>query len=139
MSGKQQAFGRLNRMLKKPFCELGDDKPEAYPTQPINDLGASWGKPPGLPRAFSTSFWYMKRSSAALCVFAATAALLPACGRAHIGNLETESSSVELGSAEVVRTRIEMKAGELRINGGAKRLLEADFRYNVARSKPEVN
>ena len=31
-----------------------------------------------------------------------------------------------------------MGAGDLEVTGGAEKLLEADFAYNVARLKPEV-
>jgi hypothetical protein len=38
-----------------------------------------------------------------------------------------------------VRVEIEMAAGELEVSGGATDLLEADFTYNVAELKPEVD
>ena len=49
-----------------------------------------------------------------------------------------ESRSVEAGEVESVRAQVEMGAGELRIRGGAQKLLEADFEYNVPGWKPEV-
>ena len=55
-----------------------------------------------------------------------------------IGDLQTESRSGERGSADSVRVEIEMGAGELELAGGAAGLLEADFTYNVAEFKPEV-
>jgi hypothetical protein len=49
-----------------------------------------------------------------------------------------ESSSIERGNAEMVRAEIKMAAGELRVSGGASKLLEADFRYNIPFLKPVV-
>jgi hypothetical protein len=66
--------------------------------------------------------------------------LLTRCGsNAKVGALQTESQSVELGDAKSVRVEINMGAGDLEVTGGAEKLLEADFAYNVARLKPEVN
>jgi hypothetical protein len=59
--------------------------------------------------------------------------------RLRIGPLQTESRSVERGGAESVRVEIDMGAGELAVTGGAAGLLEADFAYNVADFKPEVD
>ena len=56
----------------------------------------------------------------------------------EIGDLHTESPSVELGGAESVHTEIEMVAGGLKVTGGADELLNADFTYNVAAWKPEI-
>jgi hypothetical protein len=55
-----------------------------------------------------------------------------------VGELQTESRSVERGGAESVRVELEMGAGELAVAGGAAELLDADFTYNVAELKPEV-
>jgi hypothetical protein len=55
-----------------------------------------------------------------------------------VGELRTESKSVELGDAKSVSVKIKMGAGDLKVTGGAKKLLEADFTYNVAKLKPEV-
>ncbi len=65
--------------------------------------------------------------------------LLSACGsRPRVGALRNESQSVELGDAKSVRVRINIGAGDLRLTGGAEKLLEADFTYNVALLKPKV-
>jgi hypothetical protein len=65
--------------------------------------------------------------------------LLTGCGsQARVGALQTESQSVELGDARSVRVEINLGAGDLQVAGGAEKLLEADFTYNVARLKPEV-
>jgi hypothetical protein len=72
-----------------------------------------------------------------LVLFAAL--LLAGCGsRARVGALRSESQSVELGDANSVRVEITFGAGNLELTGGAKKLLEADFTYNVAKLKPEV-
>jgi hypothetical protein len=57
---------------------------------------------------------------------------------ARVGELRTESQSVELGDAGSVRVEIDLGAGDLEVTGGAQKLLEADFTYNVAELKPEV-
>ena len=67
------------------------------------------------------------------------AVLLAGCGSgARVGALRSESQSVELGDASPVRVEINLGAGDLNLTGGAEKLLEADFNYNVARLKPEV-
>jgi hypothetical protein len=61
------------------------------------------------------------------------------CGSGvRVGELQTESQTVELGGATSVRIEIDMGAGELDVTGGAAELLEAGFTYNVAEMKPEV-
>jgi len=55
-----------------------------------------------------------------------------------VGELRTESKSVELGDAKSVRVKMVLGAGNLVVTGGAEKLLEADFTYNVAKLKPEV-
>jgi uncharacterized protein DUF2154 len=67
------------------------------------------------------------------------ALLLVSCSSdARVGALQNESQSVELGSAKSVRVEINQGAGDLKVTGGAAKLLEADFNYNVAKLKPEV-
>lgn len=56
----------------------------------------------------------------------------------RVGELQTESRSVKLGDAKTVRAEIQMGAGEMKLAGGARELLEAEFSYNVGRWKPEV-
>jgi N-terminal domain of toast_rack, DUF2154 len=80
-------------------------------------------------------FWKGARLTLVLCVVL----LLAACGsQLRVGALRTESQSVELGDANAVGVEISMGAGELTVTGGAEKLLEADFTYNVAELKPEV-
>jgi hypothetical protein len=65
--------------------------------------------------------------------------LLAGCGsQLKVGALRSESQSVELGDAKSVSVKINMGAGNLQLTGGADKLLEADFNYNVAKLKPEV-
>ncbi len=52
--------------------------------------------------------------------------------------MHTESQSVELGDATSVRVEINFGAGDLQLSSGAEKLMEADFTYNVAKLKPEV-
>ena len=60
-------------------------------------------------------------------------------GGVRVGELRSESQTVELSGATPVHVVIEMGAGELVVSGGAAALLEADFTYNVAELKPEVD
>jgi N-terminal domain of toast_rack, DUF2154 len=80
-------------------------------------------------------FWMViKPALLLLCVL-----LLAGCGsRTRVGELRTESRSVEMGDANPVHADIEIGAGSLELSGGAQKLLEADFTYNVDRLKPEV-
>jgi hypothetical protein len=67
------------------------------------------------------------------------AVLLAGCApRVSVGELRSESQSVELGDARSVHVEIDFGAGDLEVTGGAEKLLEADFNYNVARLKPDV-
>jgi hypothetical protein len=58
--------------------------------------------------------------------------------RVSAGETRTESKTVALGAAHSVRVSLNMKAGELKVGGGATQLLDADFAYNVREWKPEV-
>ncbi len=82
------------------------------------------------------------RSSRGIALLAMAAILLAAAGcfggGATVGELRTESETVELGDGTPLRVEIEMAAGELEVSGGAAELLEAEFTYNVDELKPEV-
>lgn len=56
----------------------------------------------------------------------------------EVGELQHESQTVELGEAKTARVKVDMGAGELTIRGGADSLMEADFTYNVADWRPQV-
>jgi hypothetical protein len=55
------------------------------------------------------------------------------------GQERTETRTVELDNSEEVRAELKMGAGELRVRGGAAKLMEARFVYNRLRSRPEVS
>jgi hypothetical protein len=82
------------------------------------------------------------KRSRGIALLAMVTVLLAASGCAsgvRVGKLQTESETVELGGATSVRVEIDMGAGELNVTGGAAELLEANFTYNVAELKPEVD
>ncbi|HEY6293406.1 MAG TPA: toast rack family protein [Terriglobia bacterium] len=68
---------------------------------------------------------------------------VPACFIGHdnvtTSELRAESKSVQLGGAKSVQVQIKMAAGDLKVEGGASDLLNAEFTYNVPRWKPEVS
>ncbi len=55
-----------------------------------------------------------------------------------IGDLQTESQTVELDDADAVDVEIQMGAGELDVSGGASELLDASFTSNVAELSPQA-
>lgn len=69
--------------------------------------------------------------------------LILSCGflprRTAVGETQTDIQTIELGSADQVKIRVNMGAGELSVAGGADNLLDASFRYNVAAWQPRVN
>ena len=65
--------------------------------------------------------------------------LLLTSGCVEVGELQTESRSVDLGNADSVDIELDMSSGTMNIAGGAHDLLNADFMYNVAAWKPEIN
>jgi hypothetical protein len=82
------------------------------------------------------------KNSKGIALLAMVAILLAAsgCGRgARVGELRTEYETLGLGDAGPVRVEIDMAAGELEVAGGAAELLEANFAYNVAELKPEID
>jgi hypothetical protein len=82
----------------------------------------------------------MKTKHLLINVVVLAALLLASCSSddVRVGELRTESKSVELGNARSVRVKMVLGAGDLVVTGGAKKLLETDFTYNVAKLKPEV-
>jgi hypothetical protein len=71
----------------------------------------------------------------------AAAFFLGACGpqRVEVGELQTESRSVDPENADSVRANLRIGLGELNLTGGADSLVEADFAYNVAAWRPGVS
>ena len=81
----------------------------------------------------------MKRLVVLVVLVVAAAVVLSSCGGQRVGEMQRQSQSVDVGEARSVRADLEIAAGELNLTGGADRLMEADFSYNVADWEPEVN
>jgi N-terminal domain of toast_rack, DUF2154 len=83
----------------------------------------------------------MKRAS--LAVFPiALAVALTGCTvsfNENSGPEQHETQSIELDKSEMVRVEIKLGAGELQVDGGASKLMDADFTYNIPSWKPTVN
>ena len=82
-------------------------------------------------------------STTRLLLFAALASLLVAASCHHDGDFpagpaQRESQTVKLEGAQSVRVEVKMGAGDLKLGGGARDLLEADFTYPATRWRPEV-
>jgi len=75
----------------------------------------------------------------------AAAVLAGACGaapqRVEVGEIKTQSRSVEVEGADSAKVNLRLALGELDVGGGAaeNRLMEADFAYNVAAWEPSVD
>jgi len=81
----------------------------------------------------------MKTNDLLMTLVLFAAVLLAGCGsQARVGALRSESRAVELEDAKSVRVQINLGAGNLSLTGGAEKLLESGFTYNVALLKPEV-
>ncbi len=66
--------------------------------------------------------------------------LLTGCGRDwRPGPERSETRSVEMDNSDQVRAELKMGAGELRVRGGASKLMEGKFVYNRLRMRPEVS
>src|SRR5262245_54799348 len=67
--------------------------------------------------------------------------VLGGCGfrPAATGPLTHGSKVIEMGKFEMARVELHMGAGELHIEGGSPKLLEANFDYNVPSWKPIVD
>jgi len=57
----------------------------------------------------------------------------------HVGPIEHQAQSVDMGKFENARLELKMGAGELRLEGGSPKLVDADFAYNVPTWKPYFN
>jgi hypothetical protein len=53
----------------------------------------------------------------------------------HVHDVQT----VERQGSEPVRVHVQMPAGDLKLSGGASKLLEADFKYAESEGKPEIS
>ena len=77
-----------------------------------------------------------------LRLFSATVGfvLLAACNQdGQIGREERETKILELDKSELTRVELKIGGGELRVNGGSSKLMEADFDYNTPGWKPQVD
>jgi hypothetical protein len=72
-------------------------------------------------------------TTAALALCACTGVNSPPAGPE-----QHESRSLELDKSERVRAELKMGSGELDVRGGAQKLMDADFTYNVAAWKPDL-
>lgn len=65
--------------------------------------------------------------------------VLAGCGNnVRLGPMEHETKALDLDKSEMTRVELKMGAGELRVAGGAVKLMEANFDYNDPGSKPQV-
>ena len=79
-----------------------------------------------------------------IVMMAATAVVVGACGtqsggEQQVGEMQSESRSIDAQDADSARAKLQMGAGELNLTGGADQLMEADFSYNVSDWKPKVS
>jgi uncharacterized protein DUF2154 len=66
------------------------------------------------------------------------ALLAAACSMERASETRRDQQSIDLDSSGSARVSLEMGAGELNVSGGAAKLMEAEFTYNVDRLKPMV-
>jgi translation elongation factor EF-G len=75
-------------------------------------------------------------------LFATNAALvvgLAGCNHMQqIGEVRHETKTIDLDNTETVRVEMRMGAGELHLSGGARKLMESEFTFNVEASRPQV-
>jgi hypothetical protein len=73
-------------------------------------------------------------------LLAVGAFLLAGCdvNMAHTGPEEHEVQSVDLDKSELARVEIKMGVGELTVDGGSPKMLDADFTYNIPSWKPSI-
>lgn len=57
----------------------------------------------------------------------------------NVGELKEETRTIPLGKAEFVEAKLDIGTGELRVQGGARELMEGTFSYNVDRWKPAID
>ncbi len=60
-------------------------------------------------------------------------------GTQQVGEMQRDSRAIQAENAQSVRANLKMGAGELNLTGGADRLMEGEFSYNVASWKPKVS
>jgi hypothetical protein len=79
--------------------------------------------------------------SAAAAFTAIAGLLLCSCAfhHAETGPLQDEPVAIDLGDAKSATVQLNLAAGELVLRGGASKLLQGRFEYNVPAWKPEVH
>jgi hypothetical protein len=80
----------------------------------------------------------MKRLALLLVVVAVLPGSCGAQGQG-VGEMQNESRAVQPEDAKSVTAHLTMGAGELKVSGAADALMEADFSYNVADWKPQID
>src|SRR5580658_3828866 len=55
------------------------------------------------------------------------------------GPTRTDTRSIDLDKSELVHVELKMGAGELNVQGGSPKLMEAEFRYNRPSLKPDIH
>jgi len=81
----------------------------------------------------------MKRFVLLLVAAVAVTIFVGASQTQQVGEMQRESRSIQAENAQSFDAELRMGAGELNVSGGADALMEANFSYNVAEWKPEVN
>jgi hypothetical protein len=65
---------------------------------------------------------------------------LAGCGdNVRLGPMEHETKNLDLDKSEMMRAEVKIGSGELRVDGGAAKLMEAKFDYNDPGSRPQVD
>jgi N-terminal domain of toast_rack, DUF2154 len=83
----------------------------------------------------------MKTSRSLILVVTVSCVLIAACQFDHeaaTGPMHNEPFSIERGDADRANVELNMGAGEMNVRGGAEKLMEGDFEYNVDDWKPIV-
>jgi hypothetical protein len=98
----------------------------------------------GPPNESASFFAVWRRASApfALIPLTASALLLTGCielSHTATGPLREQPVSVDLNGAQRADVELDLGAGELNVNGGAQKLMEGTFQYNVPQWEPTVH
>lgn len=83
----------------------------------------------------------VRKSVPAISIATAALLLAIACdySRVEVGPMHDEAVSVDLGKIERANVQLDLGAGELVLRGGADKLLQGKFEYNVAAWKPQTS
>lgn len=83
--------------------------------------------------------WVLSMVMMAAMVVLAGACGTQGSGTQQVGKMQHDSKSVDPEDARSARAQLKMGAGELNLTGGADRLMDADFSYNVSDWKPRIS